>query len=56
MTLNFLADIYNGKISVKEAEFEQREIEKKKQKCYNLTMNQKIKTKRRNKWSINAGK
>ena len=29
MPLNFLSDIYNGKISVKEAEFEQREIEKK---------------------------
>ena len=29
MPLNFLSNIYNGKISVKEAEFEQREIEKK---------------------------
>ena len=28
MPLNFLSDIYNGKISVKEAEFEQREKEK----------------------------
>ena len=29
MPLTFLSDIYNGKISVKEAKFEQREIEKK---------------------------
>ena len=29
MPLNFLSDIYNGKISLEEAEFAQREIEKK---------------------------
>ena len=28
MPLNFLSDIYNGKISLEEAEFAQREIEK----------------------------
>ena len=28
MPLNFLSAIYNGEISLKEAEFEQREIEK----------------------------
>ena len=27
--LNFLSDIYNGKISLKEAEFKQRDLEKK---------------------------
>ena len=30
MPLNFLSSIYNGKISLKEAEFEQRDLEKKK--------------------------
>ena len=29
MPLNFLSDIYNGKISLKEAEVEQRNLEKK---------------------------
>ena len=29
MSLNFLSDIYNGKISLKEAEFKQRDLEKK---------------------------
>ena len=29
MSLNFLQDIYNGKISLKEAEFKQRDLEKK---------------------------
>ena len=29
MPLNFLSDIYNGKISLKEAEFKQRDLEKK---------------------------
>ena len=28
MSLNFLQDIYNGKISLKEAEFKQRDLEK----------------------------
>ena len=27
MPLNFLSDIYNGKISLKEAEFKQRDLE-----------------------------
>ena len=30
MPLNFLSSIYNGKISLKEAEFEQRDLEEKK--------------------------
>ena len=30
MLLNFLSAIYNGEISLKKAEFEQREIEKEK--------------------------
>ena len=29
MRLNFLSNIYNGKISLKEEEFEQRNLEKK---------------------------
>ena len=29
MPLNFLSDIYNGKISLKEAEFKQRDLERK---------------------------
>ena len=29
MPLNFLSNIYNGEISLKEAEFEQRNLEKK---------------------------
>ena len=29
MTLNFLSAIYNGKISLKEAEFKERDFEKK---------------------------
>ena len=29
MPLNFLSDIYNGEISLKEAEFKQRDLEKK---------------------------
>ena len=29
MPLNFISDIYNGKISLKEAEFFQRKLEKK---------------------------
>ena len=32
MPLNFLSDIYNGKLSLKEAEFKQRDLEKKKKK------------------------
>ena len=29
MPLNFISDIYNGKTSLKEAEFKQRDLEKK---------------------------
>ena len=46
MPLNFLLNIYNAKISLKKAEFEQKEIEKI-QKSYNLTINQKIKKKKK---------
>ena len=45
MRLNFLSNI-NGKISLKEEEFEQRNLEKKK-KIYSLAMNQKIKKKKK---------
>ena len=30
MSINFLSDIYNGKISLNEAKFKQRNLEKKK--------------------------
>ena len=33
MPLNFLSDIYNGKISLKEAEFKQRNLEKKNRRA-----------------------
>ena len=46
MPLNFILKIYNAKISLKKAEFEQKEIEKI-QKSYNLTINQKIKKKKK---------
>ena len=46
MPLNFLSDIYNRKISLKEAELNQRNSEKK-WKIYNLAMNQKIKKKKK---------
>ena len=46
MPLNFILNIYNAKISLKKAEFEQKEIEKI-QKSYNLTINQKIKKKKK---------
>ena len=43
--LNFLSNIYNGKISLKEAEFEQRNLEKKIEelKCYYIPKNKKEK-------------
>ena len=46
MPLNFLSDIYNRKISLKEAELNQRNSEKK-WKIYNSAMNQKIKKKKK---------
>ena len=33
MPLNFLSDIYNGKISLKEAEFKQKKLEKKNRRA-----------------------
>ena len=51
MPLNFISDIYNGKISLKEAEFFQRNLEKKIEDLQFL-----LKGKRRNKWSIDASK
>ena len=33
MPLNFLSDLYNGKISLKEAEFKQRNLEKKNRRA-----------------------
>ena len=46
MPLNFLSDIYNRKISLKEAELNQRNSEKK-WKIYNSAMNQKRKKKKK---------
>ena len=44
---NFISAIYNGKISLKEAEFKERNLEYKKQKIYNLTIDQKMKKKKK---------
>ena len=46
MPLNFLSDIYNGKISLKEAEVEQRNSDKKIEEL-NLTIYQKRKKKKK---------
>ena len=46
MPLNFLSAIYNGEISLKEAEFTQRGLEKK-YKIYNFTIYQNIKKKKK---------
>ena len=58
MPLRFLSAIYNGQISLKEAEFFLRNLEKKIQKLkYNyVELSKKYRRKRRNKWSIDAGK
>ena len=53
--LNFISAIYNGKISLKEAEFKQRDIEKKED-LRGYRNNAEEEKKRRNKWSIDAGK
>ena len=44
--LNFISAIYNSEISLDKAEFKQRDLEKK-QRSYNLTMNKKIKKKKK---------
>ena len=46
MPLNFLSDIYNGKISLKQAEVEQRNLDKKIEEL-NLTIYQKRKKKKK---------
>ena len=46
MPLNFLSDIDNAKTSLNKAEFEQKDLEKS-WKSYNLTINQKIKKKKK---------
>ena len=46
MPLNFISDIYNGKMLLKEAEFKQKKIRKKKN-IYSLTINQKMKKKKK---------
>ena len=58
MPLNFLSAIYNGQISLKQAEFFQRNLEKKMQEVkYNyVELSKKYSRKRRNKWSTDAGK
>ena len=55
--LNFISAIYNGEISLKEAEFSQKNIEKKIQELKKCNYKpKKWKRKRRNIWSIDAGK
>ena len=56
MPLHFLSDIYNGKISLKEAELKQRNLEKKNRRAKVLLYIKKEKRKRRNRWSIDASK
>ena len=46
MPLNFISDIYNGKILLKEAEFKQKKFRKKKN-IYSVTINQKMKKKKK---------
>ena len=46
MPLNFISDIYNGKILLKEAEFKQNKFRKKKN-ISSLTINQKMKKKKK---------
>ena len=41
--LNFLSDIYNGKISLKEAEFKQKDLEKEKLQFYYIPKNKEEK-------------
>ena len=43
MPLNFLSDIYNGKISLKEAEFKQKDLEKEKLLFYYISKNKEEK-------------
>ena len=43
MPLNFLSDIYNGKISLKEAEFKQKDLEKEKLQFYYISKNKEEK-------------
>ena len=59
ISLNFLSAIYNGKISFKKAEINQRDLKQKIQELkynYNQNITKKEKRKRRNKWSTDAGK
>ena len=51
MPLNFLQDIYNRGISLKETEFKQRGLEKK-QTIQNLALNQKAKKKKEEKSEV----
>ena len=43
MPLNFLSDIYNGKISLKEAEFKQKDLEIENLQFYYIPKNKKEK-------------
>ena len=56
MPLNFLLDIYNRKISLKEAEFNKRNLERNNRRSTIWLWTKKEKRKRRNKWSIDASK
>ena len=56
MPLNFVLDIYNRKISLKEAEFNKRNLERNNRRSTIWLWTKKEKRKRRNKWSIDASK
>ena len=56
MPLNFLLDIYTRKISLKEAEFNKRNLEWNNRRSTIWLWTKKEKRKRRNKWSIDASK
>ena len=56
MPLNFLLDIYTRKISLKEAEFNKRNLERNNRRSTIWLWTKKEKRKRRNKWSIDASK
>ena len=56
MPLNFLSTIYNGGISLKEAEISQRNYEKKIEKLKFKYRPKKWRRRRKNKWCIDASK
>ena len=53
--LNFISAIYNGETSLKEAEFKQRDLEKKNRTVKRL-WTRKFRKRRRIRWCIDASK